>query len=419
MSTESSLGSLFRSVRVSKGMTLNETAVDCCIGFLSKFERNQVDNPNQEIIRKLCEKLDLDYDKVTKATNGSILNYCIQAIMYNDVQKLRNLYENLDENIPFSITLLIKGAYFYGIKQYNKFIAMMEQIDPIKHTIAKIEFAFYLILIIKYYVDTEQLNMAHRYVSYVISLEVEDKMIIIMSQELKFVINCRLRTNDVNFEYDKLKKYYDDNYPFRKQIMMKLEYLKAKENERAINALEYVYEDIRESGLLEYSDYRYALAYLYVQNEMYEKALEVYNYYGGFKITELNFRDLCLFGISIVQMYKLGKIDKDVKNKVLTKIKIANEQTKYDDKDIVHMRFLNYIIYQLEEAQQSFMLSYIRDDLLKNTFNLYRYSMYENYCINDYIKMIGSSSKYKEAFLLLGNIINGKYSIKYGVGKLK
>ena len=77
------LATAFKSKRLQLNMTLSEATKDICSkAYLCKFENNQL-MMDDKVVRVLCERVDLDYDRVKNLNHDNSLVQGVRMFLYN------------------------------------------------------------------------------------------------------------------------------------------------------------------------------------------------------------------------------------------------------------------------------------------------------------------------------------------------
>lgn len=116
-----SLGDVIRQKRKAKKLTLDQLSnrIDCSKSFLSKLERDLIEEPRSNILRKVAQELDTDYNELLMHSNYVDKQSFSSPILTGSYYELDKILEN-----PESV-IVAKGKIVEK-KDREKLLKMME-----------------------------------------------------------------------------------------------------------------------------------------------------------------------------------------------------------------------------------------------------------------------------------------------------
>ena len=99
---DSTLAATLKRERLKLKLTLAELARgECSISYCSKLENNQI-QPDNNIARRLFEKVDLDYDDFANANKIDYLSTCIKSYLYLKKDRVNKIYRKANFDIYYA-----------------------------------------------------------------------------------------------------------------------------------------------------------------------------------------------------------------------------------------------------------------------------------------------------------------------------
>ena len=395
------IGAIMKNRRNEKKLTLQKLCKGiCCIAYQSRLERNQYDNLNDEIIPKLCERLDLDYEEVKQSANTSELELALHDFMLGDKVELLKRFEKCKEKGYFSTNNLISCMIYLIDRQYALFNEDISRLDTLKSTMSVLELSTLLLVMIYYYIDTYQYEKAKNYYMFAHDLQCTNEDIKIMLKEVKLIIDCNLfsKVNDnrelINYDFQEIKKSYVFGYPISKQVSLQLEYLKTCESDHALKIFKTLEKD---PNIVKEEKFYYTKAYVLTKCRKYREVLDYTN-----SLNTLTYKYVSLYAYSLKELAfnypnQLKEEDmlkyKEVLKKYIHETKISNEDT-------IHIAFIKLMEMEIDGGSDLSIFNYIKNEMFA-LFKTFRENLYFEYCLEKIYGLISKLSKYKEAYEIL------------------
>lgn len=393
-----SIGSVIKNRRCEMKKTLEEICKGiCCVGFLSKLERNKVDNLNNPIVMKLCEKLDLDYEALSKTKTKDELKNALSEYAFNRNEALKRRYESLNKTMFLSQNALIECMYYLNVEDYNNLNIKITKLDAVKKSMTALELSTLLILMVNYYIKTFQYKKAKEYLSVLDDIGFDEYPLNILKREAKFYVSCNLDRKNLEDDYNDIKSFYDIGYPLTKQFLLRLEYLKAMDNHELAYQILCSLEKEKISSCSMQFDYTkvYLLSYLRkykeVCNLIFEKKLNTYNF-------------ISLYAFSLYNLKKNKMLTKDEYSMYLSNLNKLNKEARYKNEDTIHMCFLKLMQMEIDNTSDAVICNYLKLQMLEDLKTFYN-QLYYDYSVKRYYELLGELCKYKDAYILLGSYL--------------
>ncbi len=385
------ISSTLKNRRLELSMTLSEVTKDICSeAFLSKVERNLMDGKNERIAM-LCERLDLDYQRLMDIEEGSRIMDLLNSYFEENYETIYSMENELNQTF-FVAQDKIVYAYICFLKEdYRSFHEAILELDAVKECLCDIElFALFLIMI-DYYTRILELMEAKTYLGYIKKLEIDNDIVTMMILERDFILSSKLEDERVEETYVRLKSFYEHGYPIRKQFLMMIYYLKTKKEERSLKTLEEIKKNYFPQPY-EYSFY-YCKMYLLTELERYSEVLESIE-----QETYKTFEIFCLYAYSLLH-YMEHLDDKTLETKK-KKLEGWMTTTKHKGIDGFHHAFLRLLMYEIEKMDDQFICNYLKNYLIKE-FQMFSCPLYQRHYTQLYCELLGHLSRYKDAYLFL------------------
>lgn len=395
------IGAVMKNRRNEKKMTLQKLCKGiCCIAYQSRLERNQYDNLNDEIIPKLCERLDLNYEEVKESANTSELELALHDFMLGDKNELLKRFEKCQTKGYFSTNNLISCMIYLSDKKYALFNEDITKLDNLKSTMNILELSTLLLVMIYYYIDTYQFEKAKNYYMFVLDLHCTNEDIQTMLKEVKLIIDCNLfsKTNDsrelIDYDFQEMKKSYILGYPISKQISLQLEYLKTLESGDALKIFTALEKD---PNLVKEEKFYYIKAYILAKNNSFMEVLDYIN-----SLSDITYKYVSLYSYSLKELIcdNSNDLSDEDKFKYKDALKKYIHETKLSNEDTIHIAFIKLMEMELDGGSDLAIFNYIKDEMFA-IFKTFRENLYYEYCLKRMHGLIAKLAKYKEAYEML------------------
>lgn len=393
-----SIGSVIKDRRCEMKKTLEEICKGiCCVGFLSKLERNKLDNLNNPIVMKLCEKLDLDYESLCKTKTKDELINALCEFTFNQFDLLKKRYDSLNKEMFLSQNALIECLYYLYIEDYNNFNIKINKLDVVKKSMTALELSTLLLIMVNYYIKTYQYKKGKEYLEIIEEIGFDEYPVNILKREARFYISCNYDRDNIEDDYNNIKAFYDIGYPLTKQFLLRLEYLKSLDNKELAYQILLSLEKEKISTCIKQFDYTkvYLLSYLKQYKEICDLIIEKkYNTY--------NFIAIYSYALFMIKKNKI--VNKEHFSTYLNYLATVNRGAKYKNEDTIHICFLKLMQMEIDDQTEVSIYNYLKNQILEDLKSFYN-NLYYDYCVNRYYELLGDLCKYKDAYILLGTYL--------------
>ncbi len=393
-----SIGSVIKNRRCEMKKTLEEICKGiCCVGFLSKLERNKLDNLNNPIVMKLCERLDLDYESLSKTKTKDELVKALVEFTYNRFSDLKKRYDSLNKEMFLSQNAIIECLYYLSVEDYKNLNIKISKLDVVKKSMTALELSTLLIVMINYFIKTYQYKKALEYLNILDEIGFDEYPINILKREAKFYVSCNYDKKNIEDDYNNVKMFYDIGYPLSKQFLLRIEYLKSMDNHKlAYDILLSVENEMMNECVKEFNYVKcYLLCYL-------KKFKDVCNLILDNKLNTYNF--ISLFAYAFFMMKKKNEMNEVEYTKYFNFLNLLNRSAKYKNEDTVHICFLRLMQMEIDDMTDISIYNYLKMQMLEDLKSFYN-QLYYDYSINRYYELLGHLCKYKDAYIMLGNML--------------
>lgn len=394
------IGAIMKNRRFEKNLTLQKLCKGiCCVAYQSRIERNQYDSLNDKIIPKLCERLDLNYEKMIVGTSSDELELALHDYMLGNKRELFKRFEKCKENDYFSTNNLIGCMVYLIDKKYGLFNEYISKLDSLKSTMNTLELSTLLLVMIYYYIETYQFEKAQNYYLFARELKCTNEDINVMLKEVKLIIDCNLYSKAngnlevIAFDFQEIKKSYILGYPISKQISLQLEYLKTCESDEALRIFKTLEND---PDIVKEEKFYYTKAYVLTKAKQYKEVLDYID-----TLDTVSYKYVSLYAYCLKELI--------VEGSALTSIEIAKykenlkkyiHETKLSNEDTIHIAFIKLMEIELDNGSDLAIFNYIKNEMFA-IFKTFRESLYYEYCLEKIYELIAKLSKYKEAYEIL------------------
>lgn len=358
------IGSVIKNRRFEMKKTLEEICKGiCCVGFLSKLERNKLDNLNNPIVMKLCERLDLDYESLSKTKTKDELVNALVEFTYNRYDDLKKRYDSLNKEMFLSQNALIECLYYFTVEDYKDLNIKISKLDVVKKSMTALELSTLLIIMINYFIKTYQYKNALEYLNIIDEMGFDEYPINILKREAKFYVSCNYDKKNIEDDYNNVKVFYDIGYPLSKQFLLRIEYLKSMDNYKLAYEILLSLENEVMSECVE--EYKYAKCYLLCYLKKFK---EVCNLILENRLNTYKF--ISLFAYAFYMMKKRNEMDKEEYTKYFNFLNLLNRSAKYKNEDTIHICFLRLMQMEIDNMTDVSLCNYLKMQMLEdlNTF---------------------------------------------------
>lgn len=386
------LSAVLKNRRLELKMTLAETTEDICSeALLSKVERNLM-NPRNVRVEMLCERLNLDYFKLINLETNDRIEKLLYLYFDQKYEEILKIEDKICDGVFIAQDEIIKSYKHLINKDYKQLHYCILSLDTVKDCLSDIELFSLLLIIFEYDLNTLQYRKAMEYINMLEKYYSHNKKYELYIKEKKFILNCKMENNNVDYLFEDLRKYFH-LYSITKQFGLILYYQETLDNEYAYNYLLNMGKDFIPNIYKE--EYNYALILLLTKLNRHVEAMKliIETNYNTVRFVTLYAYNLFMFSCDFET---LGNEYKGYKNKLVSLIKLCNQSSG----DTYHIAFLKLMQYEIEKSSLDTICNFIKNNLLKELKD-FSYPIYDEYINDRYCLLLGKLSRYKDAYLFL------------------
>lgn len=386
------LSAILKNRRLELKMTLSETTENICSeALLSKVERNLM-SPRNVKVEMLCERLNLDYFKLINLETNDRIEKLLYLYFDQKYEEILSIEDKICDGVFIAQDEIVKCYKHLINKDYKQLHYCILSLDTVKDCLSDIELFALLLVIFEYNINTLQYRNAMEYINMLDKYYSHNKKYELFIKEKKFILNCKMENNNVDYLFEDLRKYFH-LYSITKQFGLNLYYQETLKNEYAYNYLINMGKDF--VPLIYKEEYYYALVLLLTKLNKNVEAMKliIESNYNTVRFIALYAYNLFLFSYdseSVNNEYK------SYKNKLVSLIKLCNQSSG----DTYHIAFLKLMQYEIEKAPLDTICNFIKNNLLKELKD-FSYPLYDEYINDRYCLLLGKLSRYKDAYLFL------------------
>lgn len=329
---------ILKAERAAKRMTLEETAKGICsLSYLSKIE-NCALVPDDVYVKALCERLELDADKLYQIKERANLEQLLDLYLFDQFEALEELYSNLEEAYHNAADVMLEVMMLMYKEEHLKAKRTIKNLTNITSTLSKNEFSVYMYLKLKNAILVHAYDELKDIVKFFTSHEYFCHSLRWLVYEALFMYGYY--TDDRNLmEHYFYELHHTKQIGFPQQHLMPLQWMMLDHKAQfpfndSVKKMEYFkYFQMDEGLFREYSFYK---ACVYIKNQLFvdaKDALEKLEYYSARELA------LLLYIASFLN-------DETYFKKVHQNIK----QYSFSKKEIVHQKFIKFwLMLQREE----------------------------------------------------------------------
>ena len=361
----------------------------CSISYLSKLENNAI-KPSEDYVKALLERVDVKYEEISKQNFDEELNLAIKLYFYQEHIKIKELYENINNNHFDSRVAMIKCLILLKEKRYEEFKEIIAELDEIKNTFIGRQAIVLIYLVSEYYIKQSQYNLAYYYLMCLRKIEIDSYELRKLIEEGRLLASFHLnKFSDVYQSYSLIRSDEVLGYPqsrkVKNSLIMKI--VVSMSNDNDVEEVENLLE--KENWILEEDDVLYLVLLNFVKMKMYQKVINIAEELKVFN------KDcfLSLYG------YCIDQLNFDSKKKTfLEKLDDLVEENISK----VHLMYLNYLKIKFNDERSYELFEYLRYEAIPY-FSTHQHILY-NECFNKkYVELLMKLSRYKEAVIHLLN----------------
>lgn len=214
---------IIKNERLRRKQTLEELAKGICsISYLCKLENNAI-KPSEDYVKALLERVDVNYDEISKKNYDKELFKAIKLYFYQDYEAIESLY-NSQNNEHFDSRLsMIKCFYLLTKNQFEEFSKIIAQLDDIKNSLIGYQTIILIFLVSEYYIKMSMYKDSYNYLLCLKEIKIDNYELDMMVEEGYIISSFHLKKYpDVYSAYNKYIKKYRLSYPLERKIVIEL-----------------------------------------------------------------------------------------------------------------------------------------------------------------------------------------------------
>ena len=378
--------SFLKRKRIEKGMKLEEVASGICsVSYLSRIENNQ-SFPNEDNLKLLFERLDLNYNEIKRKRNFDVFDDLLKNELCNNKDNMIALISDIISSNAYSNIELDLFVLYESIlaKNYEeaRYVLLKQEVNM--ELFNNKEMLFYIYLFARYLFETNQNKRAYAQIKVLNTIDMNDLFMKAIIYDLSI---------DVSFmmgEYEQVLKFYyllnqnENSCLFaNKMNLHKLKCLISDANfnfNETINDFEKIRKVLDMDNTSIKNTYYHYLGFVYYKNNMYQEAIKL------IKENSTSAQSLSFLGYLVK---KAGSnSDKATFLATLKKMSFS----KYD---YLYEEFCNYISLALRNENSYQLYSFLKQKVLTHSSLFYDHIIKE-VALKELISIGLTSSKYKE-----------------------
>jgi len=393
-----------KNERLKANLTLNDiTEGICSKSYLSKIENNLL-SPDEFVMKKLFERVNINYDKLLKVNTYGNLQDLLNYYLYFQFDKIEEAYEQLNNEYFIIRESLIKLIYYLSSNKLKEFSNELVFIDEIKSSLSDYELIVLMFCTIEYYILGYQYINARKYLNIIEKVVVDDEIIRTLFDFQHFIVGCNTNDHGLTIKYYELlnnNNYYPMTRKYRNKLMYTYTIMKNEDALKILNDMEMdliIDEHINE--------YYYAKCIVYSKLYDFESMVKLI-----IKHNLNTHRFVALLGYGVSCLYKL---DRNIENINIYR-KAFFEYFKSLDVEytnVIHYNFIKLMAMEIKKMSNFEIIEYLKNYL--NIKNLtYQHHIYTKYYKCKLYKLLGEVSRYKEIFLFIQDDFNSFHDLKF------
>lgn len=390
------LARILKAKRLEQGKSLEDVSKGICsVSYLSRLENNQV-KFQDPYLKMLFEKLEIDYDDLKMARKQHLFLDVIKKKLLGQTTQYKEMVNAIvGSNNFLDVERQLVTLYDTLMdNNYEEALLIMDHIDQCKFPFSNVERIFYMYLVVLYYYQTHQNNMAYRQIKVLKTYKIEDDVLkwsifeISMQLHFDFGHYCTYLCDYIRFIKEAPTTYFANLMKVHK---LKIIYLKAKENpDKIVEKFQNYALELNLSDDFIKENYYYHLSLIYLDNQKYETVLQT--------IGEN------ILSPRIVKSVLIALNNVENPNAYYHLIKILNNFafTKYDR---LPKNMLEYTIYKINNVTINKLQNFLRTKLYNLLYENYENQSY-SFILKELLKIDVKCSKYKDGCQLMFNYLN-------------
>lgn len=380
--------SIIKRERLLQNMTLEETAAGICsVSYLCKLENNQIE-PRTEYIKFLFERLAIDYSLVKSNDYETILREIIRCYFYEDYGKIEDIIKTIDFSLFDCNAILCKIFLLLSNHLEEEASKLLEEVDTVKNCLSDYGAIIFGFLISEYYIKTNQFHEAYKCLYSICDDYIDDDNLQYLLDEDKII--CAFHTKK-HFEAErlinKLLNSVNISYPTSRRAKINIInsiILGLDESTTKLDILTFI--KTNKNVIDDYDNYYLAILGL-IKLKMFHEVIEIIENSGLYVRCGI----LALYGAAIYCL--------KLTNKYLAFIELSKVVQKESPND-QNMKFIEFMTKYIQNEDKIVLYEYLKFDALVFS-DKYPHVLFDELYLNNYLDLLVSLSKYKDATILL------------------
>lgn len=370
---------IIKNERIKRKKTLGELSKGICsISYLCKLENNAI-KPSVDYVKALLERVDVNYDEISKNNYDTELLQAIKLYFYHEYEEIKKLYDSLESENFDSRVAMIKCLYLLTINSFEEFREIISELDEIKNSFIGYQAIVLIFLVSEYYMKQAMYKNSYNYLlclkeidinQYELKMMIDEGIMISAFHLKKFPDVYNLYSNYIKDD----KLYYPLERKLKIELIIKIINGKNCYDENELNDLMLKFKNEK--------DIFYYICLNHLVNENLHKVVSLLNENKEL-LEETRFLAIygkCIYENSLEEMYEdfLGRVEK---------IDDVLENDKYY-LSFIKMKLANDTSYELFEFLRYKILPFI---------NKHYHIIYNSDYELTYVNILMKLSRYKEA----------------------
>ena len=393
------LAAAFKSRRLQLNMTLDEVTRDICSkAYLCKFENNQI-TIDEKVARCLCERVDLDYDKIISLGQSNNLVTGIRMFLFNQNEQIDGLIQSLDFDCFIASNKILELLAALVNYHFERCEELIIEIDRVRSTLTEYEFLAFGVCILEYYIRTNQFIKAKSFIKG-FSCDIRFKELKYLYLEQKFNVYFNLcETGEAYNAYRLLEKEFNTGYPRKREFLDKLRFIELFSSSKTIKELQDMLDDMIPTEYIEEYWYTYCMCLMKANN--YTDCMQIIQKHD---LASAQFVALYTYSANMVaRMIPQNKdkepLSKRLSSKTIVYMNSLVERMEKNHLNTIDRNFIKLMQLELVSSSDEELASYIKEVALKFD-KFYQHRFYSYIYAHHLFEILGNMTRYKEAYLI-------------------
>lgn len=376
-----SISQAIKRERLEQNLTLESIAKGICsLSYLSKIENFTI-IPHASYLEALCERLNIDFDKIIDAQRRNDLNEVLKFYLYEMYSNIEEAYlalENPYYNVNDSLIKIVYHLYKGNFTEVEKEI---KYVNEVRSTLTVNEANILTLLVAEYYIKTNQFKKIEDKLDLLIQISRNASPIQTLYFEQIFIASYHLDIKYLMYRfYYLLNNYKISNYPswrlFKIQVMM-IEVQSRDKHNYSLEKLSTVC--LNNSMQIIEEELVYYRALIYINQEKYKEAYEQLSVKDSFTARE--------FALLIYSAY----MGETLNNEELISLAKSFDFSPYEH---AHKNFVNYVVLKIEGIRRTELAEVLKYHMLPSN-KLSPFPIYSRIYLEELLKLGFRNSYYR------------------------